>query len=241
MTISLQLLLLFSVITNAQEIRKLTFDGTLCEHKLAIKDLNPALQSDWTTYTHLVMEIRTSSPQRFSVWLYRSDGTPIRVMFQPFGQNVWFRASLPLQYFVGMDKSGNDLASANNRRTNSFWFSTWGPFGDIKSIESIGFAMQYPVNKPTVEIRAVHLSSQDEGSEFLEKLPLLDEFNQWANADWPGKIKSKEQLAKELADEEKTMNYCAPAVYSMFAVSMYMNMSQCGNLTGYTVTQDARF
>jgi hypothetical protein len=212
--ISLQLIIFFSIATNAQEVRKLTFDGTISEHILAINDLNPALPSDWTSYTHLVMEMRTSSPQRFSIWLYRTDGTPIRVMFQPFGQNVWFRASLPLQYFVGMDKSGNDLASANNRRTNSFWFSTWGPFGDIKSIESLGFEMVYPVNRPTIEIRSIHLANRDEGSEFLEKLPVLDEFNQWANADWPGKIKSKEQLTKELADEEKTwaanddFNYC---------------------------------
>ncbi|HEY5122101.1 MAG TPA: hypothetical protein VIK14_00035, partial [Ignavibacteria bacterium] len=204
MAVSLQLVILFSVVSYAQEVRKLTFDGTLCEHKLAIKDLNPALPSDWTSYTHLVMEMRTSSPQRFSVWLYRTDGTPIRVRFQPFGQNVWFRASLPVKYFEGRDKSGNDLASASNRRTNSFWFSTGGPFGEVRDIESIGFAMPYPVNKPTIEIRAIHLSRQDEGSEFLEKLPVLDEFNQWANADWPGKIRSKEQLTSELADEAKT-------------------------------------
>jgi hypothetical protein len=213
-TLSIMLVLLTRVSGYSQQVMKLTFDGTLCEQKLSLKDINPVLPSDWTGYTHLVMEMRTSSPQRFSIWLYRKDGTPIRVMVQPFGQNVWFRASLPLQYFVGMDKSGNDLASANNRRTNSFWFSTGGPFGDIKAIEAIGFAMVYPVNKPTLEIRSLHLSNKDEGSEFLEKLPLLDEFNQWANADWPGKIKSKEQLVKELADEEKTwgskddFNYC---------------------------------
>jgi hypothetical protein len=214
MLILLLLAMLFSITIYAQEAHKFTFNGTLSEYKVTIKDLNPALSPDWSSYSHLVMEMRTSSPQRFSVWLYRTDGTPIRVMFQPFGQNVWFRASLPLQYFVGMDKSGNDLASANNRRTNSFWFSTWGPFGSIKSVESIGFEMVYPVSMPTLEIRSIHLARQDEGSEFLEKLPLLDEFNQWAYADWPEKLKSKEQLARELADEEKTFgnkpdfNYC---------------------------------
>jgi len=34
----------------------------------------------------------------------------------------------------------------------------------------------------------------------------LDEFGQWAYADWPRKIKSREQLEKELAEEEKTLN-----------------------------------
>jgi hypothetical protein len=214
--ILIQLLLIFPSTIKAQEVRKLTFDGTLCEQRLDLKDLSPVLPSDWSNYTHLVLEMRTSTPQRFSVWLYRTHATPIRVMVQPFGQNVWLRASIPLQYFVGMDNSGNDLASANNRRTNSFWFSTWGPFGEVKAIESIAFAMEYPINKPTIELRAVHLSNKDEGSEFLEKLPVLDEFNQWAHAEWPNKIKSKEQLTKELSAEEKTFSTKPDFNYSEF-------------------------
>jgi hypothetical protein len=212
--ISLMFIFLLNVASHGQEVRKLTFTGTLSENKMTLKELNPDMPADWTGYTHLVMEMRTTTPQRFSVWLYRADGTPVRVMVQPFGQNVWLRASLPLRYFEGMDKSGNDLASANNRRTNSFWFSTWGPFGKVKTVEAIGFAMPYPANKPAIEIRSVHLAKADEGSEFLEKLPVLDEFNQWAHADWPGKLKSKAQLDNELAEEQKTYgsfadyNYC---------------------------------
>jgi hypothetical protein len=181
----------------------ITFGGTLSEHKLPINKIDASFPSDWTAYTHLVMEIRTSSPQRFSLWVYRNDGTPIRILLQPFGQNVWLRASIPLQYLKGMDQSGTDLASTNNRRTNSFWMSVWGPFGEMRSVESIGFAMTYPINKPTLEIRAIHLTTKDEGSDFLEKLPVLTPFNQWAHGDWPGKIRSREQLNKELSAEEK--------------------------------------
>lgn len=221
LVISFMLLILFSFVARSQEVRKLTFTGTLSENRLLLKELNPTMPSDWTGYTHLVLEMKTTTPQRFSIWLYRIDGTPIRVMIQPFGQNVWLRASLPLRYFEGRDKSGNDLASANNRRTNSFWFSTWGPFGKIKTIEAVGFAMAYPANQPSIEIRAVHLSKQDEGSEFLEKLPVLDEFNQWAHADWPGKLKSKEQLEKELSDEQKS--YSSYADYNYCELGGYKN------------------
>jgi hypothetical protein len=194
---------LWTVTSHAQQIRKLTFDGILSEHKIALKDISPEMPADWSPYTYLVMEIRISSPQRFSLWVYRNDGTPVRIMLQPFGENVWLRASVPLQYLKGMDQSGNDLASAINRRTNSFWMSVWGPFGEMRSVESIGFAMTYPINKPTLEIRSIHLSKKDEGSEFLEKQPVLTQFNQWAYGDWEGKIMNREQLNKELADEEK--------------------------------------
>lgn len=134
-------------------------------------------------------------------------------MLQPFGQNVWLRASIPLQYFKGKDQRGTDLASTNNRRTDSFWMSVWGPFGDLTQIEAIGVVMEYPVNKPVLEIRSLELSKEDAGSDFLEKKPVLDEFGQWAHTDWPRKIKSAEQLEKELAEEKNNLrsgdfNYC---------------------------------
>ena len=115
--------------------RQLVFEGVLCEHRLALKDIDPAMPSDWTGYTHLVIEMRTTSPQRFGLWAYAADG-PHRIEIQPLGQNVWLRASIPLQYFNGMDKSGTDLASSINRRTNSFWMSVWGPFGELKTYVS---------------------------------------------------------------------------------------------------------
>ena len=196
------LLMVEGDVRSAAEPHKLVFDGVLCEHRLALKDIDSSMPSDWTGYTHLVMEMRTSTPQRFGLWVYTAEG-PRRIEIQPFGQNVWLRASVPLQYFKGMDQSGTDLASTNNRRTNSYWMSVWGPFGDLTSVESIGFAMQYPINKPTIELRNIHLSKQDEGSEFLEGAQVRDQWGQWAYVDYPRKIKSQEQLDKELAEEEK--------------------------------------
>ena len=201
---------------------KLVFDGVLSEHKLALKELAADLPSDWTGYTHLVFEMRTSTPQRFGLWAYTADG-PRRIEIQPLGQNVWVRASIPLQYFIGMDKSGTDLASSINRRTTSFWMSVWGPFGNLKSVEALGFAMQYPLHQPVIELRAVHLAKQDEGSDFLEGKPVLDEFGQWAHVDYPRKIHSREQLNQELADEAKTFGSGADFGY--------------GTYGGYTSTQ----
>jgi len=51
--------------------------------------------------------------------------------------------------------------------------------------------MEYPLNKPTVELRNVHLSTKDEGSDFLESCPMLDSFGQWAYADWPRRSRVK--------------------------------------------------
>ena len=138
-------------------VRRLEFNGVKSENRFSLKELNPEMPSDWSPYNYLVMEMRTSTPQRFSIWANTANGKR-RIMFQPFGQNVWLRASVPLRYFEGRDQSGFDLASTINRRTDSFWMSVWGPFGDLTSVKSLSFIMDYPINKPTVEIRSVHLS-----------------------------------------------------------------------------------
>ncbi len=178
-------------------------------------ELGQTAPADLAGYTHLVMEMRMSSPQRLFLWAYTTHG-PRGVSIIGFGQNAWLRASVPLQYFIGRDSKGNDLASAQNRRTNSSWYSVWGPFGDLHTVESIGIAMEYPLNRPTIELRNVHLSTKDEGSEFLETAPVLDSFGQWALADWPRKIKSKEQLTQELADEEKAFGSAADFGYGKY-------------------------
>ena len=202
------MLLVLPLLTNTvlalDEPVTVTFAGKVSEHKWPLAQLDPQWPSDWSGYEYLVLEMKASSPQRFSWWIHTANGKR-RIMFHPYGQGVWLRASIPLQYFRGRDQRGNDLASANNRRFDSFWLSTWGPFGDLKHVEALSVVMDYPLNEPTLEIRSVQLSKDDAGSKFLEPEPYIDEFRQWGRADWPRKIKSRAQLEKELKQELKTL------------------------------------
>ncbi len=172
----LALPLLTEIAPALEQPVKITFQGRVPEHKWTLEQLDPQWPSDWSSYDYLVIEMKASSPQRFSLWIHTADGKR-RVMFQPLGQNIWLRASVPLQYFRGRDQRGNDLASANNRRRDSFWLSTWGPFGDLKNVEALSVVMDYPLNEPTLEIRSIELSKEDQGSKFLEAEPYVDEFS----------------------------------------------------------------
>jgi hypothetical protein len=200
---------------SADEVRRFTFDGVWSELRISMKDLGQQSPADLSGFSHLVMEMRMSSPQRLLLWAYTTHG-PRSVSIVGFGQNAWLRASIPLQYFIGRDSRGNDLASAQNRRTVCCWYSVWGPWGDLHTVESIGIAMEYPLNKPVIELRNVHLSTRDEGSAFLEPGPMLDSFGQWALAEWPRKIKTKEQLTQELAAEEKAFGTAADFGYARY-------------------------
>ncbi|MCP5113701.1 MAG: hypothetical protein GY953_22940 [bacterium] len=197
------LIFLFTTGCGNSRPRKVVFEGELSEHRWALADLNSDLPSDWSSYEYLVLEFRHSSPQRFFLFVYDKEG-PRRVVIQPFGQDVWIRAAVPLKYFERRD-FGRNMASVNNRGANSFWMSVWGPFGPIDSVEAIGVTMQYPLGRPTLELRSVQLTKEDPGSEILEKLPVVDKFGQWIHADWPRKIRSLEQLEQEWATEDSAL------------------------------------
>ena len=202
-------------VSTVGEVKRFVFDGVFSELRISIKELAQDSPADLSAYSHLVMEMRTTSPQRLLIWAHTTHG-PRSMGFIAFGQNAWLRASIPLRYFVGHDAIGFDLASAGNRRMNSCWLSVWGPFGDLHSVEAISIAMEYPLNKPAIELRNMHLSKSDEGSEFLEPGPMLDSFGQWAHADWPRKIKSQDQLTRELAAEEKSFGSSADFDYGRY-------------------------
>src|ERR1035438_9073795 len=118
-------------------VRRFVFDGVSSELRISMKELGQESPADLSAYSHLVMEMRMSSPQRLLLWAYTTRG-PRNMSIIGFGQNTWLRASVPLQYFIGRDKNGFDLASATNRRTHSSWYSVWGPYGDLQSVEAIG-------------------------------------------------------------------------------------------------------
>ena len=182
----------------------LMHDFPVSEHKWAIKDLNPDLPADWSSYKFLVMEMKSSTPQRFLLRLYTAGGMRAMRIHQ-FGGGVWFRAAVPLAYFQAQSQEGQDLAAVFNKPRAPFWMAVVGPFGPIQAVESLAVAMVAPVGNPTLDIRNVHLASDDPGSTILDKLPVVDEFGQWIPAEYPGKIKSLEQLKGEWDREDKSL------------------------------------
>lgn len=195
------LLMLVCLSSAAQQ--RVVFEGAESAHKWALMDLNPDLPADWTGYDYLVLEMRASSPQRFYLAFYTKDIVQRRQL-QPMA-NVWIRAAVPLQYYRQPNRAGFDLASVGKVPRNSFWISTGGVYGPLNAVEAIGVTMQTPLGKPTLEIRSVRLSKDDPGSSILDKKPVVDEFGQWMPADWPGKVKSLDQLKKEWAAEEAAL------------------------------------
>jgi hypothetical protein len=180
---------------------RVVFEGAESEHKWNLKELD--LPSDWTGYGFLVLEMKASSPQRFFL-AFHGGGRLQRRQLHPL-PNVWIRAAVPLQYYRQPNRAGFDLASVGKVPRNSFWISTGGVYGPLDAVEAIGVTMQAPLGRPTLEIRSLRLAKEDPGSDILDRKPVVDEFGQWIPADYPGKVKSLDQLKKEWAAEDTNL------------------------------------
>jgi hypothetical protein len=196
---------------SGKKVHHISFSGEESEHVFVLDELDPVVPSNWKDYTYLTLEMKVTSPQRFSLKAYTPEGM-CRILIQPVGQNVWFRAAIPLQYFRGRDASGNDMAAANNRPRNSFWMSVWGPFGNIDLVDSIGISMRYPVGDPEISIRSISLSNEDPGSEILENIPVIDSLGQWMHTAGEKEIADYKQLEMAWSEEDKKLvssfDYC---------------------------------
>jgi len=188
--------------TSKDNTRIVKFEGKTFEQKWAVKDLNPDLPADWSSFEFLTFDLNASSTQRFFINLYDSSGMR-RLRILPF-QGTWGRASIPLMNFQKRNVVGNDMAAIGQRGMPGFGLGFTGSVGPISHVDSLGVLMEEPIGSPALEIRNVHLTMTAEDS-ILSPIPLVDEFGQWIPAEWPGKSKTLDDLKAAWDDEDKEL------------------------------------
>ena len=116
-----------------EEIKSVTFDQPVSTHEWSLKEINPALPSDWTGFNYLVVEFRAASSERFELNLEMTP-KPVSKRIHPFA-GVWVRASIPLRYYRQGLGNGSDLAATVNQPRNSYWINIEsGGYGPVASI-----------------------------------------------------------------------------------------------------------
>lgn len=203
------LLLLFSIVfilsgcVSKERSFVAKFEGDVSEQKWSIKDLNPELPSDWSTFKYLTLELNASSTQRFFLKLYDAEGIRRLRRVQPF-QGAWVRASIPLIYFQQYNVVGHDLAAIGKMPLPGLTIGLNDIVGSITQVDSLGMMMEVPVGTPTIEIRNIRLTMEPEDS-ILSPIPLVDEFGQWIPAEWPGKARTIDDLRASWEEEDRSL------------------------------------
>jgi hypothetical protein len=184
------------------ESRRFVFPASGAEQVMAAKDLE--LPSDWSGYQFLVLEMSLSSPQRFDLRVH--DAAGVRSVRLAPVSGAWVRAAIPLAFLTQPPRQGMDLASVHNKFRPMIFINLSGTPGALTNVRTIGFAIASPVGAPSLEVRSIRLAKEDPGDALLDGKPVVDEFGQWINDDWPGKAKSLEQLQAEWSSEEKALS-----------------------------------
>ena len=177
-----------------------TFTEPVATREWTLNELNPDLPSDWTGYHFLVLEFRSTSSQRFELGLQMSPKS-VSKRIHPY-PGVWVRAAIPLRFYRQGLGNGSDLAATVNQPRDAYWINIEsGASGPTTNVLGLSVTMRYPVGAPKLEIRSVTLATNDPGDAVLGGNPLIDEFGQYAHADWPGKARSEADLKKSWAAE----------------------------------------
>jgi len=205
-SILLNLVIFFCLLFTACSVKNkpviVKFEGTFAEKKWAIKDLNPGLPSDWSSFGFLTFEMNSTTTQRFDLLLYDAEGTR-RLVIQPF-QGARVSASIPLIHFQKRNTQGMDMAAIGKTGRPGYWIGFTGSVGSIKQVDSLGVTMRLPIGSPTIEFNNIRLTMTAEDTIFCPT-PLVDEFGQWIPAEWPGKAKTADDLKTAWNKEENAL------------------------------------
>ena len=183
--------------------------------KFAIKDISPGLPTNWDEYNFVVLEMKSSTSQRFQVGFTTETGyNELRIM--SYAANGWIKLAIPLRFYTQLPGSASDMAGTMNQPRYTGWINLGGKRGPLHGVDSIGIRMHVPNNNPTIELRSISLSVEDPGDAYLEETPLVDEFGQWNLGDFEGKIVSLDQLEKEWIAEEKELAKSTESGYSKY-------------------------
>lgn len=215
---------------------KIQFDSSkkVSGQKFAIKDISPGLETDWSDYNFVVLEMMSTSSQRFQVGFTTNNGyNEIRVM--SYVPNGWIKLAIPLRFYTQLPDAANDIAGTMNQPRYTGWFNLGGERGPLKGVDSIGFRMHVPIGNSTIELRSISLHVNDPGDEYLGDIPVVDEFGQSNLVEFEDKIKSIDQLKSEWKTEE--INLKKPEDFNYSKYGGYLNAQV--EATGFFRTQKA--
>ncbi len=173
---------------------------------------------DWSSHEDVMISVDITNPLTRSAhaFVQISDTNDVH------NRSVAIPSNSSNTYYIALN--GDDLNNETGLRSNPpAWESKDIPFIwrwgkkqlDLRSIEYIQFSMQGLLSDRTLIFDNLKLVSQPKQSEeYL--VGLTDKYGQWAKNDFPGKVKSDEQLTAESQRELAAYQDSLPAGRSVF-------------------------
>jgi hypothetical protein len=205
--LAIPVLLVFSCSGDNSELKH-RFDSAkeIDFHEFSLEDLGLGNIDNWDTYQFLVLEIRSSTAQRFLLGIDTDNGLhEKRTHVLP---KAWVRLCIPLDYYREKPRPSNDLAATVNKPQNGVGFQhiEGGTVGPLTGVKGLGIKYYTPLDNPVIEIRSVKLTNSQVTPSYLGDQPFVDEFGQWNLSDFAGKVHSIDELQDEWKHEEELID-----------------------------------
>jgi len=155
----------------------------------------PESARDWSQIGAFSFESTSNSTIRYGVTIRTATGEEFRYVVRPFA-DVPVRVAIPGRFLRH--------EYMNNRQFRGYWISNWGNHIDLSQVESLAIQM-LPNREVALKIGNFAVTQDEVEDEILADGPMVDRFGQWINLDWPGKIKSAEQLNTVWSAEDKEL------------------------------------
>jgi hypothetical protein len=221
-------ILLFSSCVSNQQKLVYTFDSlkNIDSHEFSLGELGKDFPVNWEDYKYLVLEIKSSTAQRFLLGIDADSGLyEKRTHVFP---KAWVRLSIPLEYFREKPRPGNGLAATVNKPlTVGFMHIEGGMVGPLTGVKGLSLKFYTPLNNPTIEIRSVKLTNENPGNAYLDTVPFIDEFGQWNLAKFEGKVHDLNELKEQWKQEETNLKPLS-AELSKYGGSLAMRSNATG-------------
>lgn len=192
--------------TNGGELKH-SFNSrkAIDSYEFPLEKLGVNGEDNWEGYDYMVIEIKSSTAQRFLLGIDTDNGLhEKRTHVLP---QAWVRLCIPLEYYRFKPTPGNDLAATVNKPQNGVGFQhiEGGTVGPLTGVKGLSIKYYSPLDNPTVEIRSFKLTNEAETPAYLEDRPFVDEFGQWAFQDYEGKVHSMDELRSIWDAEEASL------------------------------------
>lgn len=186
---------------------KHTFDSSKSVdfHEFSLAQLGLEGVDNWEDYQYMILEIKSSTAQRFLLGIDTDNGLhEKRTHVLP---GAWVRLCIPLDYYRQKPTPSSDLAATVNKPQNGVGFQhiEGGSVGPLTGVKGVGIKYYTPLDNPTVEIRSFILSNEAVTPSYLDEEPYVDEFGQWNLGEFEGKVHNMEELQAEWDKEAESL------------------------------------
>ena len=174
-------------------IMRFAFDGVFSEFPIAMTELGQQSPTNLSAYSHLVMEMRMSSPQRLLSLGQHKPRAALRIDHRVRAERV----AAGVDSVTVLHRPGFAGQRSRPRPRTGARLLLVFRMGTVRGsrIRRVDWHRD-GVSAQQADGRTAQRASVNQGRRvgFLEAGPMLDSFGQWAYADWPRKIKSHEAI-----------------------------------------------